>query len=242
MGLDLKTIPAIQGEDAIRLRLILRKAHDAFRVDWLTETFGFNKHKARGLARSLLDRGYIQRDHELENRKEIRIPWYRVTAKGKELARASAAARLSRKTACRAIDEFMQRVHCVNNNPAYLYSVRKVVVFGSFLGSGERLGDVDLAVDLKPRIALEGTWWEVFQQHAVNSGRYFQSYDHEIDWPRREVMLALKARKRSISIQSWFSFVEMEKPSDFRYKILLGNAREIRCELDPSQAKVRSVH
>jgi hypothetical protein len=41
--------------------------------------------------------------------------------------------------------------------------------------------------------------------------------DEEIFWPRREVLLMLKSRKRSISIQPWFSFVVMEKPKNFRY-------------------------
>ena len=43
--------------------------------------------------------------------------------------------------------------------------------------------------------------------------------------------MALKSRKRSISIQSWRSFLEMEKAKNFRYKVLLGDANEIRREL-----------
>ncbi len=41
----------------------------------------------------------------------------------------------------------------------------------------------------------------------------------------------LKSRKRSISIQPWFSFVEMEKPKNFRYEVLFGDANEVRREL-----------
>jgi len=152
--------------EAIRVRNLLRKAHEAFRLDWLTATFGFDKHKAGALAKSLVERGYVERDHELQSREEPWMPWYRVTAKGKELARASAAGRIYRQTACRTLNEFMQRVRCVNNNPAYLYSVRKVVAFGSVLGGGERLGDVEVAVELKPRIPLEERWWEAQVTHS----------------------------------------------------------------------------
>lgn len=130
-----------------------------------------------------------------------------------------------------ALDEFMERVRRVNQNPALLYSVFRVVVFGGFLRGSERLGDVDVAIDLAPRVPLTGNWVERFRQHAQTSGRCFRTFEEEIDWPRRELILALKARKRSISIQSWFSFIEMEKSAGFRYKVLLGNPREIHGEL-----------
>ena len=42
----------------------------------------------------------------------------------------------------------------------------------------------------------------------------------------------LKSRRRSISIQPWFSFVEMEKAENFRHEVLLGDANEVRLELD----------
>lgn len=41
----------------------------------------------------------------------------------------------------------------------------------------------------------------------------------------------LKSRKRSISIQSWFSFVEMEKAKNFRYKVLPEGTNEVKREL-----------
>lgn len=72
---------------------------------------------------------------------------------------------------------------------------------------------------------------EVFQHHAEKSGRSFATFEDAIDWPRRELLLFLKSRKRSVSIQSWFSFVQMEKPKGFRYRVLLGDEKEIAREL-----------
>jgi len=105
----------------------------------------------------------------------------------------------------------MERVHVVNANHRYLYEVKSAAVFGSYLESREDLGDVDIAVDLQPRISMdkEGNWIDVFREHAWLSGRSFSTFEAEVDWPRREVLFALKSRKRSISIQSWISFVEM---------------------------------
>lgn len=45
-------------------------------------------------------------------------------------------------------------------------------------------------------------------------------------------MLALKARKRTISIQPWFAFVAMEKHGDFGYEVLLGDPEGISGELE----------
>jgi predicted transcriptional regulator len=216
VSLDLKTLSPIAGEDPRAIRDILRRCDGHMSETWLRKTLGFNDEKAREVASVLLQSGYV----EGAGLEEAGQTAYKVTGKGRDLMRASAATRIRRTTAKLALDEFMGRVHRVNKNSAYLYSIIKVVVFGGFLRRGERLGDVDVAVDLKPRIPLRGNCWEVFQQHALNSGRYFASFDDEIDWPRREVMLALKARKRSISIQPWFPFIQMEKSPDFRYKVL----------------------
>jgi predicted nucleotidyltransferase len=161
------------------------------------------------------------------------MPWYSVTNAGWSIVRATAAPRITKNTAETALREFMKRVHLVNESPSYLYSVKKVAVFGSILDQQETLGDVDVAVDLESRIPFDkkGKWIDTFQQHAWDSKRSFSTFDAEVDWPRQEVILVLKSRKRSLSIQTWFSFVEMCKTPAFRFKILLGDPREIGREL-----------
>ena len=223
MSLDLRVASTIAGHNPKAIRDMLRRCHGYLTETWLRRTLGLNDKEAYQIASELLRSGYVESCESRES--------YRVTRKGRDLMRASAAARIQRKTARLALDEFMDRVHHVNKNSAFLYTIAKVVVFGSFLGDGERLGDVDVALDLKRRVPFAGNWVEVFRRHAWRSGRSFRTFEEEIDWPRREVILALKAKKRSISIQSWFSFVEMEKASDFRYRVLLGDPREIRGEL-----------
>jgi hypothetical protein len=183
--------------------------------------------------------GYLRRDRERELRNNSPFPWYSLTDAGEGITRASAVSRISRKTAEAALVDFMKRVQTVNASSKYLYSIERVAVFGSFLRPRKKLGVVDVAVDLKSRVTIDEKhkWVEIFQQHAWESGRSFSTWDDEIDWPRREVLLVLKSRKRSISIQSWFSFVEMEKARNFRYRVLLGNANEIQRELAEARRK-----
>lgn len=230
MTLDLRTVSPIAGENAKTIRDALRRCHGSLTQNCLSEKFNFSDRRAQEIVEGLLQAGYIERDQRFQVTRDP-IPRFNVTAKGRALMRASAAVRLARDFASSALDDFTSRVHVVNDNVEYLYSVKKVVVFGSFLESTVRLGDVDIAVDLQPRVPLRGDWVEAFQNHAEKSGRSFATFEDAIDWPRREVLLFLKSRKRSVSIQSWFSFVQMEKPKGFRYRVLLGDEKEIAREL-----------
>ena len=239
MTLDLNTLPPIAGETGMRIRDILRRAHGAFREDWLTDKFQYDVRRSREIAKALEVGGYVRRDKEREQRYHSPFPWYAVTEKGRDITRASAAKRIKRETAKTELTEFLKRVHTVNASSKYMYSVERVAVFGSFLEHAERLGDVDIAVDLKSRVAMDASrkWVMVFRQHARRSGRSFSTFEEEIDWPRQEVVLVLKSRKRSISIQSWYSFVEMDKPKHFRYEVLLGDANEVKLELAKAQSE-----
>jgi predicted nucleotidyltransferase len=228
----------ISGESAKRIRDILRRANGAFRQDWLSDKFQYSPQRACELAAALETANFVERDRDREERHNSPVPWYSVTTAGWSVVRATAAQRITRTTAETALHEFMKRVHLVNANASYLYSVKKVAVFGSFLDQLETLGDVDIAVDLQPRISFDeqGKWIDTFRQHAWDSKRSFSTLEAEVDWPRQEVILVLKSRKRSISIQTWISFVEMCKAPAFRFRILLGDPKTIRREV----ASVRS--
>lgn len=233
MTLDLKTVSPIAGESAMRIRDILRRSSGAFRQDWLTDAFRYSPERASELATALEVAGFVMRDRAREEELNSAMPWYTVSDVGWTVARASAARRITRTTAQIALEEFMERVHVVNANNRYLYEVKSAAVFGSYLESREDLGDLDIAIDLQPRISMdkEGKWIDVFREHAWQSGRSFSTFEAEVDWPRREVLFVLKSRKRSISIQSWISFVEMAANPGFRFKVLLGDRSKIREEV-----------
>jgi hypothetical protein len=62
-----------------------------------------------------------------------------MTERGRILMRDSAAPRIKRATAERALAEFGQRIVQVNEDPGYLCFVKKAVVFGSFLSKQKEL-------------------------------------------------------------------------------------------------------
>jgi hypothetical protein len=90
---------------------------------------------------------------------------------------------------------------------------------------------------IKSRVVFdrEHKWVEIFEKYAQDSGKSFSTFEEEFFWPRREVLRVLKSRKRNISIQSWYSFLEMEKAKNFRYKVLLGDANQVRRELSAAR-------
>lgn len=71
---------------------------------------------------------------------------WEVTQAGRTLAAATAAKRVTRATAEDALQQFLDRVERVNQDPYFLGRVTKVVLFGSMLKAEiDRLSDVDLA-------------------------------------------------------------------------------------------------
>ena len=78
---------------------------------------------------------------------------YEVGDLGLAIANATATKPIYRETAERVLKEFMERVDAVNASKEYAFRIRGVALFGSMLSSADRVGDVDVAVDLQPSIS-----------------------------------------------------------------------------------------
>ncbi len=107
---------------------------------------------------------------------------YEITNRGLAFANASAARPITRRTAESALAQFMELLHAVNANAEYLYCVESAVLFGSMLTEIEHLGDVDLAVELCPKVTGEkafNEWCERRRHAAQEAGQRFRS---TFDW------------------------------------------------------------
>jgi len=110
---------------------------------------------------------------------------------------------LRRETAQRKLAEFLERVRRINNDDYYLYRVKRVLLFGSYLRDAERINDIDIAVELAPRHTDDEERWALHHTRvndAIRGGRRFSNISEETSWPEIEVLLALKARSRAISL------------------------------------------
>lgn len=156
---------------------------------------------------------------------------FEIAERGLALANATAAKPIYRGTAERVLREFVDRVDAVNASKEYAFVVRSVVLFGSMLSSADRLGDVDVAIDLQPRISDPVQRRQLCDRRrrlAQKQGRTFSSAVSWAVWPKKEVILQLRARSRSLSLHGFDQFMGME---DFCYRVLIGEPSLIAAQI-----------
>jgi hypothetical protein len=161
---------------------------------------------------------------------------FRLTLKRQALANASAARPLLRKTAERLLAQFLERVQRVNGTEEYVYRVEHVVLFGSMLSDIDRLGDVDVAVQLQPKVDKDDAFqeWSMARRRAAEAkGRNFRGVFDWAMWPTQEIFLQLKARSSGLSLHD---FCEVEKLPNVRYKVLLGDPQSIAAKIVSGEA------
>jgi predicted nucleotidyltransferase len=194
------------GYPALTIRDLLKRLRS---VEWTSEVvvklLKIDKSEADKLVNWLMPEGFVE-----PGRIEGHL---RMTTKGYALAGASSQF-IRRKTADRLIQEFLQRVDEINQDPELLYSIGEVVVFGSYVGYGDELGDVDLAVSYVRRETDGKRYGDLVLQRvreAKEAGRSFSSWTDELYWGEYEVMLKLKNRSASISLH------DLKSHRDFVY-------------------------
>ena len=220
--------PALEVRDFLRrYRLTgfyIEAAEDALVLSHRTATIFMNKLKGLEFIEEL--------DRDRWDGRRI----FRLTIRGQALANASAARPLRRKTAERVLTQFLERVQRVNNAQEYVYRVEHVVLFGSMLSDNDRLGDVDVAVELQPKVDESNAFqeWSMARRRAAEAkGRNFRGVFDWATWPSQEIFLQLKARSSGLSLHD---FCEVEKLPNVRYKVLLGDPQSISARIVSGEA------
>lgn len=189
----------IAGVTATRVRDFLRCASDSeFTCKYVSKGLKLLCSHSEELINELMQLGYLEPVDT-----SIGPQRYRRTLAGSSFAHASAARPLTRKTATERLAAFLERVRTLNDNNNYLYRVRKVLVFGSYLTKQDRLNDIDVAVELvnrendpsKRKVAIRACI-----RKANEGGRQFSGIADEMYWPYNEVILFLKSKSRAISL------------------------------------------
>lgn len=177
------------------------------------------------LIETLIQQGFIRlNEKETDERK---LPRYELTDDGREFRRATAAKPVHRKKADEAIKGLMERVRIVNEDDFFLYRVTTVVLYGSYVRGAERPADVDLAIDVKRKISDVKKFHEACWKHLNDSGQECRRIGYEFDFPRDEVFVFLRQRKRTLSLHTLHDFIGMEKHENFSYEVLFGDKNAI---------------
>lgn len=98
------------------------------------------------IAELLVVRGFVVRSEES---RELR---YHVGAPGLRFAAARGGPKLRRTTADAIIAKLIARCRAANVERKFAHWVARLSVFGSYLGDAAVLGDLDVVVDLEPKL------------------------------------------------------------------------------------------
>jgi hypothetical protein len=134
---------------------------------------------------------------------------YELTAKGTELALASTARPLPRKTVQGHLHELIERMKRVNSDERFLVGVEEASVFGEYLTNAGRLGNLDVRYTTYRKIAVRREYSWSIEQMACASGIRFSSDVERLLWPEDEVKNYLQD---SSSVCRFFT--NMERPRD----------------------------
>ena len=116
---------------------------------------------------------------------------------------ATAAKPVTRAKADQIFAEFMERVQKVNDDPYYLFRVTRVVLFGSYIHDTPTVNDIDIALQLAPKVDDLDRRGELYEQRRRESPRIFRNLIDLIGWPMNEVWLFLKSRSRTLSLHDF---------------------------------------
>ena len=187
----------IAGHPSKLMREVLRRGRAGpWHAHLVRDVLNINLAEANGVIEELKNMGFIE---VTEGSADL---WTN-TVRGNALANSSAAKPIHRSTAAKALQAFLERVGDVNRDAYYLYRVRSVVLFGSYLSGGPLLNDVDVAVMVVAKTSNPDERHRLDRERisaALRDGRRFSNIVQEISWPQTEVWLKLKSRSRALSL------------------------------------------
>ncbi len=109
--------------------------------------------------------------------------------------------RLSRKRADELIGELLGRVELVNEDPQYIFGISRVSVFGSYLTDKEKLGDLDIAVEVGPKCRDRKKHDDLDDEQCAAEGR--GNMVDRVYWPQTKPLRALRGKNTAFSFTTY---------------------------------------
>jgi hypothetical protein len=145
-----------------------------------------------------------------------------LTDKARELQTKSRG-KLSRGRADGLLAEFVHRVHTLNDSGDYAYKVDTVVVFGSYLSALPKIGDIDLAITLRPRKQFKAEQNALEEDARARAPSGLNMVAH-IYWPQTEVKRTLRAGSSFIELHDMSELEALfESGANPKYEVILGH-------------------
>ena len=129
----------------------------------------------------------------------------------------------------------VERAREVNDGDVYSYIVARLTVFGSYLSKKEKLGDLDVAVDLKQRYGRTNAQTQADNRRRSERTTRPRDMVDEAFWPQIEVKQFLRGRSTAISLhEMWELEVLCKEFPETRFKVIFEDlkysARDVTAE------------
>jgi hypothetical protein len=213
-GMRITKEEVVAGHSALRVRGFLRRFERGFFMVSAAESFlQIKSRQAAEFINDMVALQLIEPTMPFGDKAAFDKAAFQVATRGHAFANATAAKPIYRGTAERVLREFIDRVNAVNASKEYAFKIRSAVLFGSMLLCADRLGDVDVAIDLQRRVSDSAKFRQQCNRRrhlAEEQGRAFSTAIDWATWPKKEVVLQLKARSRSLSLHGFDQLMERE--------------------------------
>jgi predicted nucleotidyltransferase len=200
MEMRIQSDGVIVGQPALTIRKLLKQERGTLAT--IAELLDIDLFKAKQVFQVLSTEGYIEPFDSLTTSDGDHESW-QTTIKGNALAHATARKPITRQTADRVVQEFLNRVKKINACDDYVYRIRQVILFGSYLSDTPRLGDIDLSIVVEFR-SHDAHKREVQSQERIKSalreGKSFRTVVEQATWPWLEIFHILKGGSPSLSL------------------------------------------
>jgi predicted nucleotidyltransferase len=190
---------AVAGKSLRAIRDFFRKTN-RLNLHTASRYLQMSMPEARAFLLELVRAGYVELDTTSTERTSESE--YEVTDLGQRLKNAKALRRIGRDKAHEIVCRLKARVTQINANDDYVYRVKELRVFGSYVDGSADLGDVDVAVELEVRPQYAGDIVGASRNRARAAGKQVKSFMDEIAYGEREVRGALKGVSRHLSLHS----------------------------------------
>ena len=142
-----------------------------------------------------------------------------LTDQGIRLRAATAAKPIRRATADRLLSDLLEHIEKLNADSRFLGRVRKAVVFGSYIGKADNIGDIDVAVEIVRREPDFEKHTQANNRRVAEEfvgGRRFSNILEQAFWWQKEAFLFLRNRKRGLSLQDYGAIKDIVAASPHR--------------------------
>ena len=192
--MKLNTSDIAHGIPTLLLRRALRaNQHGNHTTSGFAQLLKLEPTLARSVLAKLSDAGLLTED--------ARSGAWENTLQGNAFANATAAKKITRATAQKALAELLSRASAINLDPKFAYIVKRISVFGSYLTNATQVSDVDVFIELRKRFEdpkRQRDLEDQVERRIPATGSPVQN----IYRAEREIWKALKGGSRALQIAS----------------------------------------